>query len=150
MEGATSVKMVADGTIIVAGVAAGTGASRVGSACTDGLEKKEGHQWHHLATNKNDTSTAQGGPWTPVFEEVFARAGMKLDAPENRVYLKGHEGPHPEEYHEEVYQRLQRALGQCRTKKQCRDNLVKALEALADDVCTTGSRLHRLATRLQD
>ena len=150
LEGATTVQMVADGTVIVAGVAAGTAASAVGRACTDGSEKKDGHQWHHLATNKNDTSTAQGGPWTPVFEEIFAKAGMNLDAPENRVYIKGHKGPHPEDYHEEVYQRLQRALGQCRTTKQCRSNLVKALEALADEVCSTGSRLHRLATRLQD
>jgi hypothetical protein len=150
MEGATAVRMVADGTIVVTGVAAGTATSPVSSACADGAQSKDGYRWHHLATNKNKVSNAQGGPWTPVFEEIFARAGMALDASENLVYLKAHQGPHPEEYHEEVHQRLQRALGQCRTTTQCRSNLVEALRSLADEVCTNGSRLHRLLTRSRD
>jgi hypothetical protein len=150
MRSAMTVQMAADGTIVVTGVAAGTGASAVGSACADGSESKAGYRWHHLATNKNTVSNAQGGPWTPVFEEIFARAGMELDASENLVYLKAHQGPHPEEYHEEVHQRLQRALGQCRTTAQCRGNLVEALRSLADEVCTNGSRLHRLLTRSRD
>jgi hypothetical protein len=147
LEGATTVQMVADGSIVVTGVAAGTAASAVGSACTDGSEKKDGHQWHHLATNKNDASTAQGGPWTPVFEEIFSMAGMSLDATENLVYLKAHKGPHPEEYHQEIEQRLRRALGQCRTKTECRSRLLEALKMLANEVCTEGSRLHRLLTK---
>ncbi|WP_309888016.1 AHH domain-containing protein [Archangium sp.] len=150
MEGATTVQMVADGTLIVTGVAAGTAASSsaVGSACTDGSTKKDGHHWHHLATNKNKTSTSQGGPWTPVFEKLFAKAGMGLDAAENLVYLKGHQGPHPEAYHEIVYERLLAAVGQCNTQKQCRDALVEELRKLADEVCTPGSWLHRLATKI--
>ncbi|WP_233262262.1 AHH domain-containing protein [Vitiosangium sp. GDMCC 1.1324] len=110
MSGATTVQMATDGTVIVTGVAAGTAASAVGSACADGSESKAGHQWHHLATNKNDTSTVAGGPWTPLFEKLFAKAGMSLDAAENLVYLKGHKGPHPEEYHSEVYQRIESVL----------------------------------------
>jgi hypothetical protein len=142
--------VVADGTLVVSGVAAGTTASRVlGAACTDGSIKKDGHQWHHLATDKNDSSPAQGGPWTPLFKEIFAKAGMSLDDPANLVYLAAHQGPHPEEYHEEVYQRLQRALGRCRPPEQCRGNLVDALKSLASDVCTPGSRLHRLVTKPQ-
>jgi hypothetical protein len=150
LEGATTVQMVADGTIVVAGAAAGTAAAALGSACTDGSEKKDGHQWHHLATDKNENSAAQGGPWTPVFRGLFARAGMSLDAAENLVYLKAHKGPHPEEYHREVYQRLQRALGQCRTKTECRSGLVEALKELMDEVCTDGSRLNRLLTMSLD
>jgi hypothetical protein len=149
MEGATTVRMVADGTVVVTGVAAGTVAATVGDACTDGSQKREGFHWHHLATNKNDTSTAHGGPWTPLFAEIFAKAGLSLDAAENLVYLKAHQGPHPEEYHEAVHQRLQQALAQCRTAAQCRSSLVEALKRLADEVCTTGSRLHRLVTRTQ-
>jgi hypothetical protein len=148
LEGATSVRMVADGTIIVAGVAAGTGASSlVGSACADGLEKKEGHQWHHLATNKNETSTVYGGPWTPRFEKLFAKAGMSLDAAENLVYLAGHQGPHPEDYHLVVHQRLEAAIGDCQTVAECRSRLVRALKRLADEVCTPGSSLHQLVTK---
>ena len=145
--GASTVQMVADGTIVVAGVAAGTAASAVGSACTDGSGKKDGHHWHHLATNKNDLSTQNGGPWTPLFLTIFEMAGMGLDAAENLVYLKGHKGPHPEEYHLEVYGQLRRATRGCETISQCKSRLVEALKSLADEVCTPGSQLHKLATK---
>ncbi|MFE8604707.1 AHH domain-containing protein [Archangium violaceum] len=72
---------------------------------------------------------------------------MSLEVKENLVYLKGHKGPHPEDYHQAIYQRLQRALGQCRTTAQCRAFLVDALQSLADEVCTNGSQLHRLLTK---
>ena len=147
MEGATTVQMAADGTLIVTGVAAGTAASAVGSACSDGSAKKDGHHWHHLATNKNDLSRASGGPWTPLFEKLFAKAGMSLDAAENLVYLKGHQGPHPAEYHTEVFQRLEAELGDCQTVVQCRSRLVRTLKELASEVCTPGSVLHQWVTK---
>jgi hypothetical protein len=147
LEGAATVQMVADGTLIVTGVAAGTAASAVGSACTDGSEPKDDHQWHHLATNKNDISTVHGGPWTPRFEDIFARAGMGLDAAQNLVYLKGHKGPHPEQYHEEIFRRLSQAVVDCQSTSHCRIKLVEELRKLADEICTPGSLLHRLATR---
>jgi len=40
---------------------------------------------HHIATICNDKSTARGGPWTPRFREIFAKAGMTLDDPANEV-----------------------------------------------------------------
>jgi len=147
VEGATTVQMVADGTIIVTGVAAGTAASAVGSACSDGSAKKDGYHWHHLATNKNDISSVSGGPWTPLFERFFTKAGMNLDAAENLVYLKGHKGPHPEAYHNAVYTRLEDALRRCQTLEQCRTSLRAELKRLAEEVCTPGSWLHRLATK---
>jgi hypothetical protein len=150
LEGATTVQMVADGTVLVTGVAAGTAAAAVGSACTDGSEKKDGHHWHHLATNKNDTSPVNGGPWTPLFEELFEAAGMSLDAAENLVYLKGHKGPHPEEYHKEVYKKLDGAVRGCTTSAHCKRKLTEALRELANEVCTPGSRLHQLATKSHD
>lgn len=150
LEGAEAVQMVADGTLVVTGVAVGTAAATAGSACTDGSEKLDGYRWHHLATNKNDISDLRGGPWTPRFEDFFDKAGMSLDAKQNRVYLKGHKGPHPEEYHDEVYDRLQRAMRNCGTVAQCRSGLVTALKQLADELCTPGSHLHRLITKSQD
>jgi len=147
LQGATAVTMAADGTVVVAGVAAGTAAPTVGSACTDGSQKKDGHHWHHLATNKNDTSTVSGGPWTPRFETLFELAGMSLDAAENLVYLKGHKGPHPEDYHQEIHRRLEAVLKGCRPLERCRGLLVEELKKIADDVCTPGSELHRLVTR---
>jgi hypothetical protein len=149
LEGATTVQMVADGTLIVAGVAAGTAASLVGSACTDGSQKKDGHQWHHLATDKNGTSTLSGGPWTPRFKKIFDKGGMSLDARENLVYLRGHQGPHPEDYHMEVFRRLTVAVARCKTLEECRGQLSAALRLIADEVCTPGSRLHRMLSREQ-
>ena len=151
MGSASTVQMMADGTVLVTGVAAGTAAaSAVGSACTDGTETQEGYHWHHLATNKNEISNRSGGPWTPLFKEIFELAGMDLNAAENLVYLKGHKGPHPAQYHEVVYEKLRVAVTDCGTVPQCRRKLVKALEELADDVCTAGSRLFQLATNSQD
>jgi hypothetical protein len=147
LEGASAVRMVADGTVIVTGVAAGTAAATTGSACTDGSETRDGHHWHHLATNKNDISALRGGPWTPRFEELFEQAGMSLDAKENRIYLQGHKGPHPEEYHQEVYKRLSRALQDCTSGPQCRHKLLESLRALAQEVCTPGSHLNLLLTK---
>ncbi len=150
LEGATAVTMAADGTVLVAGVAAGTAASAVGSACADGSEKRDGYHWHHLATNKNDTSQVSGGPWTPRFEALFELAGMSLEASENLVYLKGHKGPHPAAYHQEVYKRLNEALGDCAPISQCKRKLVEALRKLANQACTPGSRIHQLLTEPRD
>lgn len=147
---AASAHVVADGTIVLAGAAMGTAGSAAASACTDGSVKKKGYQRHHLATDKNAISAERGGPWTPLFQRLFAKAGMDLDAAENLVYLKYHRGPHPEEYHDAVYTRLDTAMENCRTVSQCRAKLVEALRQLADEVCTPGSRLHQLATRSTD
>ncbi|OJT16813.1 hypothetical protein BO221_47780 [Archangium sp. Cb G35] len=147
LEGASAVQMVADGTVLVTGVAAGTVATTVGSACTDGSEAKDGYYWHHLATNKNSISALHGGPWTPRFEDIFEQAGMSLDAKENLVYLKGHKGPHSKAYHQEVHRRLESVLLQCRTPNQCRSFLAEELKKIADDVCTPGTLLHQLLTK---
>lgn len=144
---ATSVQAVADGTLVITGVSAGNTAQVLRSACKDGLLKAPGYQWHHLATDKNELSDLRGGPWTPIFEAIFARAGMTLDARENQVFLKDHGGPHPEEYHEEIHKRLQNAVGNCKTQQQCRSRLMDALRKISDEVCTPGTRLHHLVTK---
>jgi A nuclease family of the HNH/ENDO VII superfamily with conserved AHH len=136
---------------VASGVAAATAASSAsggaGSACSDGSVKKADHRWHHLATNKNTVSETAGGPWTPLFEDFFARAGMSLEDPANLVYLQHHQGPHPEAYHAEVFQRLNDAMKGCRAVSQCRVALMDALKQLKRDVCTPGSQLHQLVTQ---
>ena len=72
-QSASTAHIVADGTIVIAGAVLGTTGSAVSSACTDGSQKKEGYQWHHLATNKNEVSATRGGPWTPLFQQIFAK-----------------------------------------------------------------------------
>lgn len=101
---------------------------------------------HHIATDKNDVSDAQGGPWTPIFTDLFAKAGMTLNDPANKVKVKGHRGPHPKPYHEEVQRRLALATAQCRSVDQCRDSLTRALQRLALECATPGTRLNLLIT----
>ncbi|HEX8435232.1 AHH domain-containing protein [Archangium sp.] len=143
----TTAQVVADGTVVLMGAAVGTGAAaaRVTGACGDG-SKKDGSHWHHLATNKNDLSHANGGPWTPAFKKVFDKAGMSLEAKENLVYLQGHQGPHPEAYHQEIFRRLRIATEECKPLAECRSMLVEELDRIAGHVCTPGSALHTLLT----
>jgi HNH/ENDO VII superfamily nuclease len=102
---------------------------------------------HHIATDKWTEATHSGGPWTPKFQKIFDRAGMSLNDPANRVRIKGHKGPHPEEYHREVFKRLNEAVEDCSSIKQCRESLTKALRGIADEIATEGTKLNKLITR---
>ncbi|WP_164017513.1 AHH domain-containing protein [Pyxidicoccus trucidator] len=102
---------------------------------------------HHLATDKNSISTARGGPWTPRFRRLFKKAGMELKDPENIVPVEGHNGPHPQRYHELVHERLNGATETCRRVEECRAALTRALQQLAREVVTKGTELNRLVTR---
>ncbi|WP_163781667.1 AHH domain-containing protein [Myxococcus vastator] len=111
---------------------------------TDGARRA---QKHHIATNKNDVSKARGGPWTPEFRRLFKRAGMELKDPENIIQVQGHKGPHPQEYHELVFERLQGATAGCRQVAACRKALTTELQRLAREAVTRGSEMNRLLTR---
>ena len=102
---------------------------------------------HHIATDKWMDATHGGGPWTPRFQEIFDRAGMSLNDPANKVRVKGHVGPHPQEYHEEIYRRLDEATTGCRTVQRCRQALEAELRALAEEIFSPGTWLNRLVTR---
>ena len=102
---------------------------------------------HHIATNKNEISSARGGPWTPRFRKIFTKAGMNLDAGENRVPILDHKGPHTERYHRLVYEALDEATSGCRSINQCRAALIDALEELARQIATPGTELNQLVTR---
>jgi hypothetical protein len=102
---------------------------------------------HHIATVCNDKSTARGGPWTPRFREIFAKAGMSMEDPANKMPLPGHKGPHPERYHQIVLDELYRATVTCRSIVDCRERLTRALKALAKDIATPGTELNQLVTR---
>jgi hypothetical protein len=101
---------------------------------------------HHIATIANKKSALRGGPWTQRFERLFARAGMRLQDPENIVPIQGHKGPHPLRYHDIVHERLQLALGDCHSIAACRARLLPALDDLARQIATPGTDLNRLVT----
>jgi hypothetical protein len=104
---------------------------------------------HHIATICNDTSTARGGAWTPRFRDIFAKAGMTLDDPANKMPLPGHYGPHPERYHRIVYKALSEATETCRSVVECRQALTDQLRRLAKQIATPGTELNQLVTRQQ-
>jgi hypothetical protein len=102
---------------------------------------------HHIATICNDKSTARGGQWTPRFREIFAKAGMSLDDPANKMPLPGHYGPHPERYHQIILKELNAATRTCRTVADCREALTGRLRKLAEQIATPGTELNQLVTR---
>jgi hypothetical protein len=114
---------------------------------SDGISGDPDGKVHHICTDKNDVSDANGGPWTPRYQALFDRAGMSLNDTANKVRIRGHEGPHPEAYHREVYKRLQTALGNCRGTGRCREELVAELRSLAKELLTPGNDLRRLVIK---
>jgi hypothetical protein len=70
-----------------------------------------------------------------------------INDPANLVRIKGHKGPHPQEYHEEVFERLFDATKRCRSMDQCREALTTELGRIAREISTPGTKLNRLVTR---
>jgi hypothetical protein len=132
-------------TIALAPNAVAVTAQSVGGAAAGPVDA-EGPE-HHIATDKWTEATHSGGPWTPRFQDIFDRAGMSLNDPANKVRVRGHVGPHPQEYHEEVYRRLDEATTRCRTMRSCRQALEAELRALAEEIVTPDTLLNRLVTR---
>jgi hypothetical protein len=102
---------------------------------------------HHIATICNDKDTKRGGPWTPRFREIFAKAGMSLEDPANKMPLPGHYGPHPEQYHRIVLKELRDATLHCRTVVECRAALTSRLRKLAKQIATPGTELNQFVTQ---
>jgi hypothetical protein len=101
---------------------------------------------HHIATNKNSVSMARGGPWTPRFQSMFDKAGMSMNDADNIVQVLDHQGPHPEAYHQEVYNRLVAA-----TRGLDGDAYVAAfrgaLQSMGSELSTPGTPLNLLLTQ---
>ncbi|RUO92438.1 hypothetical protein D7Y11_14705 [Corallococcus sp. AB018] len=104
---------------------------------------------HHICTNKNSISDVTGGPWTPQCAKIFKKAGMTLEDAANKVRLKGHEGPHPEIYHQKIIQRLERSVANCRMTEACRAGLMKELAKIANELLTQGSELRSFIVKVE-
>ncbi|PTL77722.1 AHH domain-containing protein [Vitiosangium sp. GDMCC 1.1324] len=134
---------VADGTIhIVLPANAFSMAAR--GTLADAVQRKNKPELHHIATVENNKSTLRGGPWTPRLKKIFDKAGMSMDDPANKIQIKGHKGPHPEKYHQRVYDRLFRATAKCRSTLQCRDALIEELRRLAQELSDENSEIYKL------
>ncbi|NOK17300.1 AHH domain-containing protein [Corallococcus carmarthensis] len=104
---------------------------------------------HHICTNKNLVSAVSGGPWTPLCEKIFKKAGMTLEDAANKIRLNGHEGPHPELYHKKVVSRLQDAVSRCKTTETCRARLMKELATIANELLMQGSELRSFIVKVE-
>jgi hypothetical protein len=145
--GVGSISMPAAGVL---NVALAPGATAALAMYSDGrFPGDETGPVHHICTNKNPLSDATGGPWTPRCEKVFKKAGMTLEDAANKVRLNGHEGPHPERYHKEVMDRLERAVERCQTTETCRARLMKELARIANELLTRGSDLRSLIVKAE-
>lgn len=106
---------------------------------------------HHIATVENSSSSREGGPWTPEFKKLFDDVGLSMENVANKVLLRGHKGPHPRAYHEEVHHRLRKVLKGCGGKTQtveCQEKFVNELRKMADELQNPGSKLHKLLYRI--
>lgn len=127
----------------VAAVALGPGRGG-GTAAEDAIPGDPDGEVHHICTNKNAISDKTGGPWTPVFENLFKRAQLSMEHVANKVRIKGHQGPHPREYHELILKRLTDRMRGCRGAEQCRAALLEELNSIARSISTPGSSLRNL------
>ncbi|WP_160174661.1 AHH domain-containing protein [Archangium violaceum] len=116
------------------------------SICSSG-ETEDGNEPHHIATVALKASTYANGPWTPRFKQLFEQAGMNLEDPANLIYLRAHTAPHPEKYHQEIFQRMRETLKGCGDLETCRGVLRMELRLLASEICTPGTALNGLVTR---
>ncbi|NPC74802.1 AHH domain-containing protein [Corallococcus exiguus] len=142
--GVGSISLPAAGVL---NVALAPGATAAVALHSNGIPGDAKGPVHHICTNKNLVSAATGGPWTPLCERIFKKAGLTLEDAANKVRLNGHEGPHPELYHKKVVSRLQDAVSRCRTTETCRANLMKELAEIAVELTTQGSPLRRLIVK---
>jgi hypothetical protein len=106
---------------------------------------KSAYKWlngplHHIFTNKNYKA---GKQWSKVFEPIFKKAGYKLDDAINKVFVPGHKGPHPEEYHEFIYDQLTQAL-KGKKGKEYKEAFEGTMKKLADMAQEEGSYLNKL------
>jgi hypothetical protein len=109
------------------------------------VAKEEGGTPHPIAT-RSDLGRARKKAWTPRFAALFARAGMSLKDPLNLIYMQEHASPHPEVYHQEIYDRLQATLEGCGDRETCAEVLRMALRRLAAELCTPDTPLSSLVS----
>jgi RHS repeat-associated protein len=103
---------------------------------------KRATELHHIASDKS-------AKYTPIFEKLFADAGLSLQDDANLVRVEGHGNAHGPDYHEAILARLNKAVeGKTPGSQEYKDALTKGLgEAKQDIANRPGSTLNRLVTR---
>jgi len=97
---------------------------------------------HHIFTNKN---FIRGQQWSKKFEPLFDQAGYKLSDKINTVLVSGHKGPHPDAYHQLVYDELITATKGL-TDAEYKKAFDSTLERLSKEASTAGTKANKLIT----
>jgi RHS repeat-associated protein len=135
-----------NGAIVVVGMIPGPG--DVAAKTLKGVKILRKTPVHHICTNKNCISAVTGGPWTPKFKEIFEKAGIKLNDAINKIAIPGHKGPHPQEYHEYVYDQLISATSGLKANSSGYTKAVSdTLGRISVEATTAGSQINKWLTK---
>ncbi|MCY1376746.1 hypothetical protein D9M69_642600 [compost metagenome] len=76
---------------------------------------------------------------------MFDKAGLTMQDELNKVWVAGHQGPHPQEYHALVYQRLKNleSLPADAYQQAFKEELTK----IGQEIQTPGTRMNKLVTK---
>jgi hypothetical protein len=77
---------------------------------------------------------------------MFEKAGMALDDDLNKIFVAGHKGPHPQAYHDAVFDRLSDATRGLNGDAY-RNALQRELQSIGREIQTPGSVLNKLITK---
>ena len=91
---------------------------------------------HHIATIYEGEEN-----WASQFSDIFNEAGYDLEDDINKVMVDDHFGPHPAEYHQEVYDTLSKAV-QGLSGPEYRSAFEQAMYTLRQRVVTPGDQLN--------
>lgn len=73
---------------------------------------------------------------------------MSLQDQANKVFVDGHKGPHPQEYHEAVYDRLENAVKDLSKNTPGYEQALRSeLESIKIEVATPGTDLNNWVTK---
>jgi hypothetical protein len=96
---------------------------------------------HHLCTNKHSY-------WSDKFRTLFRKAGLgkgrkdPLNDPRNLRDIPGHKGPHPDEMHADIYNRLKNAYDRAGPEA-----MKQMLDRIGKQATTPGTRINNQITR---
>jgi hypothetical protein len=70
------------------------------------------NQCHHVVSHYSNAKRGWTRDWTGESRQILQNADIKLHGKINKQFVAGHTGPHPELYHQRVFQRLEQAVDQ--------------------------------------
>jgi filamentous hemagglutinin len=102
---------------------------------------------HHVCTNKCSVGTGGNPAWTPRFQKFFDDAGLNINGEINKIAVPGHRGPHPQAYHQYVFDQLNRGTRGLTANTPAYTNAVSnTLNRIKTEAVTPGSQVNRWLT----